>query len=82
MSLDGVNFSTDATISNADFDVAKPAAKKGSLLIRTRNKLADGQTKSATLTIKINRLEFTISIEQRSDTPEDWVEGGEFPKDF
>lgn len=82
MSLDGVNFSTDATISNADFDVAKPAAKKGSLLIRTRNTLADGEAKSATLAIKINRLEFTISIEQRPDTPEDWVEGGEFPKDF
>lgn len=82
MSLDGVNFSTDVTISNADFDVAKPAAKKGSLLIRTRNELADGEAKSATLAIKINRLEFTISIEQRPDTPEDWVEGGEFPKDF
>lgn len=82
MSLDGVDFSTDATISNAGFEVAKPAAKKGSLLIRTRNKLADGEAKSATLAIKINRLEFTISIEQRPDTPEDWVEGGEFPKDF
>lgn len=83
MSLDGVNYLTTAVISNADFEVAKPAVKKGSLLIRTRTQLADGmQPKTATLAVKIHRLSFTISIEQRPDTPEDWVDGGEFPKDF
>lgn len=84
MSLDGVNYPTATVISNADFEVAKPAVKEGgNLLIRTRNRLADGaQPKTAMLTVKIHRLRFTISIEQRPDTPEDWVDGGEFPKDF
>lgn len=83
MSLDGVNYSTATVISNADFEVAKPDVKKGNLLIRTRTRLADGaQPKTAMLTVKIHRLRFTISIEQQPDTPEDWVDGGEFPKDF
>lgn len=83
MSLDGGSFSTNETISNTDFEVTKPAQKAGgSLLIRTRNMLVNGQTKSATLRVKIHRLEFSISIEQHPDIPEDWVDGGEFPKDF
>lgn len=83
MSLDGTNFSAGATVSNDDFDVTKPAAKTGgSLLIRTRNKLAEGEEKNATLTVKIHRLVFSVSIGQKPDLVEDWVDGGEIPKEF
>lgn len=83
MSLDGADFSMTKTISNADFKVTKPDAKEGSLLIKTRTQLADGAaTKTATLRVKMHRLNFEIRIEQSPDTPEDWVEGGEIPKGF
>lgn len=83
MSLDGTNFSAGATISNDDFEVTKPAVKTGgSLLIRTRHVLAEGEEKNATLTVKIHRLTFSVRIGQKPDLPEDWVDGGEFPKDF
>ena len=83
MSLDGMNFYTDATIANDDFEVTRPAAKTGgSLLIRTRTALAEGQEKSATLTVVIHRLVFSIHIVQKPDTSEEWADGGEIPKEF
>lgn len=83
MSFDGVNFTTDPTISNADFDVAKPAVNDGGVLaVRTRNTITDDVTRLSTLHIKIGRLKFTISTQQLPDTPADWEEGTEYPKEF
>ena len=84
MSLDGVNYSTDKTIANTDFEVTKPDAKEGgSLQIKTLTQLAEGAPeKTATLWVKIHRLNFSISITQKPDTPDEWVEGGDVPKEF
>ena len=83
MSLDGVSFSTDKTIANADFEVTKPDAKDGgSLLIKTLTQLAEGETKTATLTVKIHRLNFSISITQTFGNPDEWMEGGDIPNEI
>lgn len=83
MSFDGVNFSTDHTVSNADFEATKPTLSDGgTLAIKTLSTIADNMPRRATLYIKIGRLKFTISIVQRPDAPTDWEEGAEYPTDF
>lgn len=83
MSFDGVNFSTDMTLFNADFEVTKPTLADGGVLtIKTRNTITDDAPRRATLYIKIGRLKFTLSLLQQPDIPTDWEEGTDYPTDF
>lgn len=83
MSLDGITFSKAFSISNADFEVSKPTQSEGgSLQIKTLNTITDDKNRTATLTLKIGRLRFTIAITQQPDTPPDWETGPEYPTDF
>lgn len=79
MSFDGTSFSTGFTLSNADFEVTKPALSEGGVLtVKTRNTISH-TARRATLHIKVGRLKFTLSLQQNPDTPPDWEDGTDYP---
>lgn len=83
MSFDGVNYTKNTSLANTDFQVTKPAtATGGKLEITTLGTMAENDPdRTATLTIKAERLKFKIQITQKADKPTDWdQEGGEFDK--